>query len=111
MTEEKILKDEMLSNGELEQIAGGTKEEYRDLANILPGVVIKPKMKNGAVWTKIIAMRYYEVKAWLKDNLNIDAVISDPEGSNKNVANIYVRNRKFLSHADVVKEVKNYLDL
>ncbi|MBQ6142928.1 MAG: hypothetical protein IJI84_00285, partial [Clostridia bacterium] len=87
--------DELLSDEELDGVAGGTRDEYLTLTNILP-------MGN----TPIGRMTAKEAEEWLKRNLNIDATIYNKSDSTPNV---YKRNGETLDHWDVYKECNKFL--
>ena len=110
MSEEKIMNDEMMNNDELEQVAGGTNGEYKEIRKYLP--VSYAPISNSCEVDIVIPMRPDEVEEWLKENLNIDAKIDNgawynPFDSAGN-PNVYSRNGQSLTHAQVVGEVKKF---
>lgn len=83
----EILKNEQLTDEQLEQIAGGTQAETEELSKLI-GINSPSKIED-----------------WLKDNLDIDSSISYG-GPDKNVANRYFRFDEQLSHKQIVAEIK-----
>ncbi len=102
--EKAVLNDEVLN-----EVVGGVRSEYEDIAKLLPRV--KQYLYGGSSYMR--AMGYKEVQTWLKDNLNIDADISvgNRYFNRPGNPNTYSRNGETLSHEDVVVEVKNFLGI
>ena len=113
---EKILKDELMNEEELENVAGGTNGEYKELRKLLPVIkyiTYSPVFEESIEHETSRYMYTDEVEGWLKQNLNIDANIDNgawynPLNSAGN-SNIYSRNGQSLTHAQVVNEVKNFI--
>ena len=111
----KKINDELekLSDEELDNVAGGTNGEYKELRKLLPTTLKSRKMRyHGTVSTNHM-MNPDEVSGWLKENLNIDAQIDNgpwynPFDSAGN-PNVYSRNGQSLTHAQVMAEVKNFV--
>ena len=108
----KKINDELekLSDDELEQVAGGTNGEYKELRNIVSNYVSE---KYYYADDNAIYLDPDEVEDWLKENLNINANIDNgawynPFDSAGN-SNVYSRNGQSLTHAQVVGEVKNFI--
>ncbi len=95
MAEKDKYAGEMLSDEELDNVAGGTLHEYAYLTDILP-----------ATYSLTGRMTPEEAEKWLKDNLNIDAIINNKD---QNTPNVYKRDGKTLDHWDVVRECYAFL--
>ena len=97
----------VLGDKELNEVVGGVRSEWADIAKLLPRV--KQYLYGGSSCMR--AMCYKEVQAWLKDNLNIDADISVGNRTVKSPGkpNTYSRNGETISHEDVVAEAKNFV--
>ena len=115
IAEEKKFADEMLTDEQLNGVAGGTYGEYKELRELLPMVEYYSRILPGT-HKKFKNSRYLtpnEVELWLKNELGIDANID--VGSKWNLfdsageKNTYSRNGSSLTHSEVIAEVKNYL--
>jgi len=97
----------VLGDKELNEVVGGVRSEWADIAKLLPRV--KQYLYGGSSCMR--AMCYKEVQAWLEDNLNIDADISVGNRAVKSPGkpNTYSRNGETISHEDVVAEGKNFV--
>ena len=97
----------VLGDKELNEVVGGVRSEWADIAKLLPRV--KQYLYGGSSCMR--AMCDKEVQAWLKDNLNIDADISVGNRTVKSPGkpNTYSRNGETISHEDVVAEAKNFV--
>ena len=115
----KKINDELekMSDEELDQVAGGTNGEYKELRRLLPGISqtslrYREELETyEETWVRY--MKPHEVAGWLKQNLNIDAIVDDgawynPLDSAGN-SNVYRRNGQSLTHAQVIAEVRNFL--
>ena len=114
MAKEDKIADEVLSEEELDQVAGGTVGEYDELRDLF-GTVKRRVGSAGRhgrhAHTIEDRLNDEEIKSWLRSNLNIDAQINykrwfpwqdgDP--------NTYSRNGVSLTHEQVVAEVKDKL--
>lgn len=109
-TEEKILKDEVLSDDELEQVAGGTDAEYKELTNILPKISYWYNPFLGKARWMERAMEPEEMKDYLKKTYNIDSHINIYTGFRRGggAPNEYSRNGVSMSHAEVVEFIKTF---
>ena len=109
MKDDKILQDEIMSEEELDNVTGGTYDEYFDLDNILP-------YNNGMFTISDYRGKSKEyIQNWLKSNLNIDAKINaeftlDEYGrAQDNIKNVYSQNGQSLTHAEVIQKCKTFL--
>ena len=102
---------EKLTDDELDQIAGGTVSEYKELQDLFG------YEKKSLYGPRFVGKKYSVGKSdkwiasWLKDNLNIDAEINTSSWlpwSNGD-PNVYKRNGESLTHAQVIAEVKEKL--
>ncbi|MBQ6296489.1 MAG: hypothetical protein IJK81_02125 [Selenomonadaceae bacterium] len=111
MAEEKILKDEILSEEQLKQVAGGTYQEYREIED---AILANPALSSdySEYW------HLYEggnnedfCEFFLLRKFGIDIRIDDLK------ANVYYAendwcipaiNRKTLTHAEVINMINNY---
>ena len=116
MAEKDRFADEILSDEELDNVAGGTYAEAEELQALFGYRVSnnsrKSQIRIGSS-SEIISYNksFSEVKSWLKEHLNIDANLhythfwpwtkADP--------NTYSRNGVSLTHEQVVAEVKDKL--
>ena len=120
MADEKKYADEMLTDEELDKVAGGTYAEAEELQALFGYRVSnnsysrkKAKSVSTSSSSEIISYNksFSEVESWLKEHLNIDANLhythfwpwtkADP--------NTYSRNGVSLTHEQVVAEVKDKL--
>ena len=97
----------VLGGKELNEVVGGVRSEWADIAKLLPRV--KRYLYGGSSCMR--AMCCKEVQAWPKGNLNIDADISVGNRAVKSPGkpNTCSRNGETISHEDVVDEVKNFV--
>ncbi|MBR0288548.1 MAG: hypothetical protein IJQ82_06170 [Selenomonadaceae bacterium] len=102
--------DEMLTDDELDKVAGGTYDEWLELAKFFPSGNWSNGTSAGAVGIRASGKSYKDedwIKDWLKRNLNIEAEI---DGTRflfyRGSRNTYTRNGESLTHEQVVKEVR-----
>lgn len=98
MTEKDKYADEMLTDEELDGVAGGSWTESNILGNILPRINKRYDRR---------LMNATEMQRWLKDNLNIDAKIYD--GGCDERSNVYTLNGETISHNEVCQMCRDYL--
>ena len=111
MAEKDKYADELLSEDELDQVAGGNWKEFTELREILPTVSYQ---KNTRPFPRQVTrnMNITEATEWLKSNLNIDTDISIGDSFNpfsSGTPNIYKRDGQELTHDQVIAEVKSFL--
>ena len=101
MIDEKF-KDEVLSDKELDNVAGGTNGEFKELSSILPNIFEKVQGYRARVNVISRSRKPDEVVSWLKENLNIDAKIDVGEWWNPldsaGSSNSYSRDVKSITH-------------
>ena len=97
--------DEMLTDEELDGVAGGTWDEWQEIKEFFLYESCKKGLGSGSYKT----YRSEEwIKDWLKRNLNIEAefdyykILCFTGGS----PNTYTRNGESLTHEQVVKEIR-----
>ena len=108
MAEKDKYADELMSDEELDGVAGGTVQEYRELRGLFDPEIIVVRNKLGGEYEEEIYKSDDDIRSWLKYNLNIEATFNykrwfpwqdgDP--------NVYTRNGESVSHAQVIKEAK-----
>ena len=94
MKDKKILQEEILSDKELNGVAGGTVRESWEIFQVL-------NKKNAP------SMGLYDMPGYLKKNFNIDAKIDGRPDWDEGDANIYSRNGETLTHKQVLDIIKN----
>ena len=109
----KKINDELekLSDEELNQVAGGTYDEWLELAKFFPSGGGGAGVGSGGSLGFSGSYKTYKdedwIKDWLKRNLNIEAEI---DGTRflfyRGSRNTYTRNGESLTHEQVVKEVR-----
>ena len=100
--------DEVMSDEELDQVAGGNWNEYKELQSILP-YAHTTEFFSGFVRIDDHPMKKNEIQDWLKINLNIEATVDGSPWEPGKYANVYKRNGKDLNHNQVVAEVRQFL--
>ena len=108
MKDEKILENEILTDEQLEQIVGGSWEEYKDIAKLLPKV--RYWYQSYTTKSRWIDrdMDPDEVRKYLNETYNVDASISAYTlfGNYSNVKNKYSRDGVSMTHAEVLDLIK-----
>ncbi len=113
MTEEKILKDEVLSDSELDEVAGGTTREIQDDANRLRAlerrynVRLLPSSGNASAADVNDAM--FKVGQIISDSFHCDFHIGcDLKLGNE--SNSYYLNHKKMNHNRIWEEIYNKIN-
>jgi len=114
MAEKDKFADELMSDEELDQVAGGTNGEYDALRNAIGKVEVYRNLLATRVQEKTVGLVGVDyMKKYLKQHYEIDAEIS--LGFFGGSANVYKRNGESLSHQQVLDMIKNnnpgFLDL
>ncbi|MBQ4403090.1 MAG: hypothetical protein II857_01640 [Selenomonadaceae bacterium] len=105
MADKDKIADEMLTDDELDQVAGGTGEETNELRSLF-GFKINPLTER-----EYFRRNEDYVQFWLKNRLNIDATLNYKGGWFTSAGpNSYSRNGESLTHAQVLEEAKKYIE-
>ena len=100
MIEEKISEEEILSEDELENVAGGSKDETKDLLKLF-GEVLMHK----ALFNKNLDIGKGDIRGFL-NQAGIKTVLND-----KDYPNGYSLGEKFITHEQALAHLRNHYGL
>jgi hypothetical protein len=111
MADEKLLQDELLSDEELDKVAGGTFSEWTEISKLIGRVVERHGTVNGKPAIVYVYLDISQLKGYLKKNYNIDAELDGGytgagDHFEEGEANIYKINGKQISHQHVLDIIK-----
>ena len=92
MKDEKILENEILSDEELENVAGGTLSETSEICRLITAKTNK-------------RLYYSEIADFLKRNYGIEAKLNGIPDHNEGTTNIYKLGERTITHAQVLETI------